>query len=58
MSERLNNDFQFVQVGRVDPAKKPMVARTHDYVEIYEPFTPSLIWSLNIETLGSLEIFI
>ncbi|MBT4883898.1 MAG: NAD(P)-binding protein, partial [Glaciecola sp.] len=41
MSERLNNDFQFVQVGRVDPAKKPMVARTHDYVEIYEPFTPT-----------------
>ena len=41
MSERLNNDFQFVQVGRVDPAKKAMVARTHDYVEIYEPFTPT-----------------
>ncbi|MBT8149123.1 MAG: FAD-dependent oxidoreductase [Gammaproteobacteria bacterium] len=40
MTERLNNVFQFVQVRRHDPAKKDMVARQSEYVEIYEPFTP------------------
>lgn len=40
MSDRLNNDFQFVQVGRADPAKKPTTVRTTEYVEIYEPYTP------------------
>lgn len=40
MTERLNNDFQFVQVGRADPAKKDLSVRTSEYVEIYEPYTP------------------
>lgn len=40
MSDRVNNDFQFVQVGRADPAKKVMSVRTNEYVEIYEPYTP------------------
>ena len=39
MSQRLNNDFQFVDVGRVDPAKKDIITRTNQFVEIYQPFT-------------------
>ncbi|MBY6209958.1 FAD-dependent oxidoreductase [Microbulbifer agarilyticus] len=39
MSERLNNDFQFIDVGRVDPAKKDIITRTNQFVEIYQPFT-------------------
>ena len=38
MTERLNNSFQFVQVGRKDPVKKEMSARTEQFVEIYTPF--------------------
>ena len=38
MTERLNNNFQFVQVGRKDPVKKAMNARTEQFVEIYKPF--------------------
>ena len=40
MTERLDNNFQFIEVDRQDPAKKPMRNRTHDFVEIYEPFKP------------------
>ncbi len=40
MSERLNNNFQFIDVGRVDPAKKSIETRKNDYVEIYEAYTP------------------
>ncbi len=39
MAERLNNKFQFIDVGRQDPAKKDMAARTGEFVEIYEPYT-------------------
>jgi len=38
MTARLNNNFQFVEVGRKDPAKKNMRARTEEFVEIYQPF--------------------
>ena len=38
MSERLSNNFQFLDVGRQDPNKKAIGARTTQYVEIYEPF--------------------
>ena len=41
MTERLNNDFQFVQVGRADPTKKSMAVRTGEYVEIYQPYSPA-----------------
>ena len=41
MGKRLNNTFQFVDVSRRDPDKKGMAARTTDFVEIYEPFTPA-----------------
>jgi glutamate synthase (NADPH) small chain len=36
---RLNNDFQFLDVGRQDPTKKDMDTRRHKFVEIYQPFT-------------------
>ncbi len=38
MSARLNNDFQFLDVGRKDPAKKDLETRRHKFVEIYQPF--------------------
>ena len=37
MSDRLNNDFQFIQVDRLEPNKKGMQSRTQEFVEIYEP---------------------
>ncbi|WP_226665486.1 FAD-dependent oxidoreductase [Microbulbifer aggregans] len=39
MSQRLSNDFQFIDVGRVDPAKKDIITRTNQFVEIYQPYT-------------------
>ena len=38
MTERLNNNFQFLEVGRQDPQKKNMESRTRNFVEIYEPY--------------------
>jgi glutamate synthase (NADPH/NADH) small chain len=38
MAKRLSNNFQFIDVGRKDPAKKPMRARKNEYVEIYQPY--------------------
>ncbi|MEP0072836.1 MAG: FAD-dependent oxidoreductase [Marinomonas sp.] len=38
MSERLNNVFQFVEVDRKDPKKKPLITRKGQFVEIYRPF--------------------
>lgn len=37
--ERLSNNFQFIDVGRNDPRKKPIHSRKTQYVEIYESFT-------------------
>lgn len=39
MAKRLDNAFQFLDVGRKDPQKKEMEARTQQFVEIYNPFT-------------------
>jgi glutamate synthase (NADPH/NADH) small chain len=39
MAERLNNNFQFIDVGRQDPEKKAIERRKTEYVEIYEPFS-------------------
>jgi len=39
MSDRLANNFQFIDVGRNEPDKKALEARTTQYAEIYEPFT-------------------
>lgn len=33
------NIYQFIDVARVDPAKKPLNVRKIEFVEIYEPFT-------------------
>ncbi|SJL82150.1 FAD-dependent oxidoreductase [Vibrio palustris] len=33
------NVYQFIDVSRVDPAKKPIEVRKIEFVEIYEPFT-------------------
>ncbi|MBW4010213.1 FAD-dependent oxidoreductase [Moraxella osloensis] len=38
MAKRLHNDFQFLDVARVDPSKKDINTRTHEFVEIYYPF--------------------
>ncbi len=35
---RLNNDFQFVDVKRVDPDKKSLRLRKTQFVEIYKPY--------------------
>lgn len=41
MANRLNNDFQFVDVGRKDPQKKPAHLRSKEFAEIYESFKPT-----------------
>ncbi|MFA0440518.1 glutamate synthase [Vibrio sp. 10N.286.49.C2] len=33
------NVYQFIDVSRIDPAKKPLKIRKIEFVEIYEPFT-------------------
>ena len=38
MTERQSNNFQFLDVGRLDPDKKAMNVRTAEFVEIYEPY--------------------
>jgi len=43
MAERLNNNFQFVDVGRSDPEKKNIQLRKQEFVEIYEPFTQDTV---------------
>ncbi|MCI0509109.1 glutamate synthase (NADPH) small subunit [Chromohalobacter marismortui] len=40
MATRLNNDFQFIDVGRQDPQKKDARARAREFAEIYEPYKP------------------
>jgi glutamate synthase (NADPH/NADH) small chain len=35
MAERLNNDFQFLDVARQDPEKKDIAVRKAEFVEIY-----------------------
>ena len=43
MSERLANDFQFIEVGRSEPDKKAMPTRKTGYVEIYEEYQPTQV---------------
>lgn len=40
MADRLNNDFQFIEVGRKDPKKRPLRQRKTRFIEINEPFKP------------------
>jgi glutamate synthase (NADPH/NADH) small chain len=39
MTKRMHNNFQFIDVGRVDPDKKTLAQRKAEYVEIYRPYT-------------------
>ncbi len=39
MSIQKNNDFQFLDVGRVDPSKKDLNQRKDEFTEIYHPFS-------------------
>ena len=43
MAERLDNNFQFIEVGRQDPHKKNIHTRKHKFVEIYEPFSKTQV---------------
>ncbi len=45
MTDRLANDFQFIDVGRRDPDKKTLQERKTQYVEIYEEYTDSQVSS-------------
>jgi glutamate synthase (NADPH/NADH) small chain len=45
MAKRLNNNFQFVDVGRVDPKKIPLANRKHGFGEIYEPYAQAEVSS-------------
>lgn len=38
MAERLNNKFQFIEVGRCDPEKVAVNTRRQEFGEIYRPF--------------------
>jgi len=38
MAQRLDNDFQFVEVARQSPTKKPLTLRTGNFEEIYNPY--------------------
>lgn len=40
MANRLNNDFQFIDVARKDRQKKDARLRVKEFAEIYEPFRP------------------
>ncbi|MEH6813233.1 MAG: FAD-dependent oxidoreductase [Motiliproteus sp.] len=40
MSNRLNNDFQFLDVPRQDPSKVSAAIRKKEFAEIYGPFKP------------------
>lgn len=40
MAEQLSNDFQFIDVGRRDPAKKEAHLRVQEFAEIYEEYRP------------------
>ena len=35
---RPSNDFQFLELERVDPPKRDMQRRVGEFVEIYDPF--------------------
>ena len=45
MAERLDNNFQFLDVPRTDPSKKDIDTRKAQFVEIYQPFQPTEVAS-------------
>ena len=52
MAERLNNDFQFLDVPRQDPEKKDITVRKAEFVEIYKPFTAEVAANQTHRCLG------
>ena len=52
MAERLNNVFQFLDVGRKDPAKKDIGTRKHQFVEIYQPYSQGQVSEQSHRCLG------
>ncbi len=52
MAERLNNDFQFLDVPRQDPEKKDITVRKAEFVEIYKPFTSETVTNQTHRCLG------
>ena len=45
MTERLANNFQFIEVDRQEPDKKSFTTRKTEYVEIYEEYSPTQVAS-------------
>lgn len=43
MNARAGNNFQFIDVGRVDPDVRDLRARKTEYVEIYDPYTKNQV---------------
>lgn len=39
----MSNDFQFIEVDRIDPVKHPVKQRTTQFIEIYQPFAQSQV---------------
>jgi glutamate synthase (NADPH/NADH) small chain len=52
MTERLNNVFQFLDVGRKDPSKKDIGTRKHQFVEIYQPYSQGQVSEQSHRCLG------
>src|SRR5690606_10570897 len=52
MAERLNNDFQFLDVARQDPEKKEIDVRKAEFVEIYKPYTAEIAANQTHRCLG------
>lgn len=43
MNESMNNNFQFLDLARQDPEKKPIHLRRTNFVEIYQPFSEKVV---------------
>lgn len=52
MSDRLDNNFQFIEVGREDPKKRAISRRRKEFVEIYEPYKEEEVASQAHRCLG------
>lgn len=39
----MSNDFQFIEVDRIDPVKHPVKQRATQFIEIYQPFAQSQV---------------
>lgn len=52
MAERLNNNFQFLDVPRQEPSKKHIGLRTAQFVEIYQPFDDEVAVNQTHRCLG------